>query len=720
MTNLASMSKKKQNTRDSRKPRNLRAEVLDVFKQQPHKPLNYKQVASSMGVYDDQVRTLIMTVIEELAEAEKLDSAGRGKYVWNQPADKGIEGTIEITKFGRGFVLVDGQEKDIPIAKGDTGTALYGDRVEVVYSSFRKKRTARVQRVISRAKDQFVCIFDQKRNVTFGLPTDQRTHIDFFIPPAYGLDAKHGEKVVVELLGWDDPRENPVGKVVEVLGMPGDNDVEMHSIMIEYGLPYHFPSEVLYDADRIPKQITSKDIASRRDFRDVLTFTIDPYDAKDFDDALSLKQLENGNWEIGVHIADVSHYLRPGTILEEEALKRATSVYLVDRTIPMLPEVLSNELCSLRPNEDKLCFSAVFEMNNDSVVLNSWFGRTVIHSDRRFTYEEAQEMIEGAEGDHKEAILTLDDLAKKLRAKRFKAGGIDFNTEEVKFKLDEMGKPVGVFIKRMKDANKLIEDFMLLANVKVAERVGRPQVGKPSMFVYRIHDLPDIEKLKNLREFAGRFGYEMPKPNKENAESSIRELVSKIEGTPEQDVIKNMAIRSMAKAEYSTHNIGHYGFAFDFYTHFTSPIRRYPDVMVHRLLQHYLDGGASLGAEEYDKKCRHSSEREKKAAEAERASIKYKQVEFLMTRIGETFKGILSGVTARGLYVEIIENKCEGMVSLDSLYDDDYYYDEAKLCLRGRSTGKEYHFGDEIVVTVSGANLQKRQLDFKIADVYSV
>lgn len=720
MTNLASMSKKKQNTRDSRKPRNLRAEVLEVFKQQPHKPLNYKQVASSMGVYDDQVRVLIMNVIEELAEAEKLDSAGRGKYVWNQPEHAGIEGTIEITKFGRGFVIVDGQESDIPIAKGDTGTAFYGDRVEVVFSSFRKKRTARVQRVISRAKDQFVCIFDQKRNVTFGLPTDQRTHIDFFIPPPYTLDAKNGEKVVVELLGWDDPRENPVGKVVEVLGMPGDNDVEMHSIMIEYGLPYHFPSEVLYDADRIPKDITAKDIASRRDFRDVLTFTIDPYDAKDFDDALSLKKLENGNWEVGVHIADVSHYLRLGTILEEEALKRATSVYLVDRTIPMLPEVLSNELCSLRPNEDKLCFSAVFEMNNDAVVMNSWFGRTVIHSDRRFTYEEAQEMIEGAEGDHKEAILTLDDLAKKLRAKRFKAGGIDFNTEEVKFKLDEAGKPIGVFIKRMKDANKLIEDFMLLANVKVAERIGRPSIGKPSMFVYRIHDLPDIEKLKNLREFAGRFGYEMPKPNKENAESSIRELVSKIEGTPEQDVIKNMAIRSMAKAEYSTHNIGHYGLAFDFYTHFTSPIRRYPDVMVHRLLQHYLDGGASLGAEEYEKKCRHSSEREKKAAEAERASIKYKQVEYLMTRIGETFKGILSGVTARGLYVEIIENKCEGMVSLDSLYDDDYYYDEAKLCLRGRSSGREYHFGDEIVVTVTGANLQKRQLDFKIADVYSV
>lgn len=719
MTNLASMSKKKQNTRDSRKPRNLRAEILDVFKQQPHKPLNYKQVASSMGVYDDQVRTLIMTVIEELAEAEKLESAGRGKYVWNQPDRAGIEGVIEITRFGRGFVIVDGQEKDIPIAKGDTGTALYGDRVEVVFSTFRKKRTARVQRVISRAKDQFVCIFDQKRNITFGLPTDQKVHIDFFIPPAYVLDAKQGEKVVVELLGWDDPRENPVGKVVEVLGMPGDNDVEMHSIMIEYGLPYHFPTEVLYDADRIPKAITEKDIASRRDFRDVLTFTIDPYDAKDFDDALSLKKLENGNWEIGVHIADVSHYLRLGTILEDEALKRATSVYLVDRTIPMLPEVLSNELCSLRPNEDKLCFSAVFEMNNDAVVLNSWFGRTIIHSDRRFTYEEAQEMIEGAAGDHKEAILTLDDLAKKLRAKRFKAGGIDFNTEEVKFQLDEMGKPIGVYIKRMKDANKLIEDFMLLANVKVAERIGRPPVGKPSMFVYRIHDLPDIEKLKNLREFAGRFGYEMPKPNKENAESSIRELVSKIEGTPEQDVIKNMAIRSMAKAEYSTHNIGHYGLAFDFYTHFTSPIRRYPDVMVHRLLQHYLDGGASLSAEDYEKKCRHSSEREKKAAEAERASIKYKQVEFLMTRIGETFKGILSGVTARGLYVELIENKCEGMVSLDSLYDDDYYYDEVKLCLRGRSTGREYHFGDEIMVTVSGANLMKRQLDFKIADVYT-
>ncbi|MFM1931194.1 MAG: hypothetical protein RL226_497, partial [Bacteroidota bacterium] len=378
------MSKRKQPRKNKGNPTNLRSAVLDVFKQQPHKPLNYKQVASSMGVYDDQLRMLILAIIEEMHANEQLQSDGRGKFAYHPPQQTGVEGTIEITRFGRGFVIVEGQEKDIQISKGDTGVALYGDRVEVVFSSFRRKRVARVKRVIQRARTRFVCLIEQKKNTTFGLPTDQRLHVDFFIPPQYLNGAKHGEKVVVEFLGWDNPNDNPVAEVVEVLGLPGNNDVEMHAIMVEYGLPYHFPEEVLSEADRIPKEITAQDVAERRDFREVLTFTIDPYDAKDFDDALSIRSLPNGMWEIGVHIADVSHYLKPGTLLEEEALKRATSVYLVDRTIPMLPEVLSNELCSLRPHEDKLCFSAVFEMTDDAIVKNAWFGRTIIHSDRRF------------------------------------------------------------------------------------------------------------------------------------------------------------------------------------------------------------------------------------------------------------------------------------------------------------------------------------------------
>ena len=541
--------------------------------------------------------------------------------------------------------------------------------------------------------------------------------MDFFIPNASAGEAKHGDKIVVEMDSWEDASDSPIGRVVEVLGDPGDNDVEMHAIMIEYGLPYHFPEEVTLEADNIPKEITEKEVKKRRDVRDVLTFTIDPHDAKDFDDALSMRTLENGNYEVGVHIADVTHYMRPGTLLEEEAFKRATSVYLVDRTVPMLPEVLSNELCSLRPHEDKLCFSAIFEMDENAHVVNKWFGRTVIHSDRRFTYEEAQEVIETGKGDHAEAILKLDELAKKLRAERFKRGGIDFNTEEVKFELADDGRPVGVYVKVMKDSNKLIEDFMLLANVKVAERIGKVKGGKKApTFVYRIHDMPDVDKLRSLRDFVSRFGYRMPKPSRDNAEHVIKDLLKQVEGSAEEDVIKTMAIRSMAKAEYSTNNIGHYGLSFDFYSHFTSPIRRYPDVMVHRLLQHYLDGGDSAGADDYERKCSHSSDMEKKAAEAERASIKYKQVEFMASRIGETFKGIISGVTSWGIYVEVNETKCEGMVHKETMRDDHYVYDDEQKALFGKRTGQEYHFGDEVIIRVIGANMLKRQLDFELVN----
>lgn len=710
------MSKKRRNKdKKGGMRRDLRQEVMDVFIENPGKPMNYKQVAAAIGIKDDSMRDVIAAILEEEAERERLEMAGRGRYHLPATASNVVTGRIEITKYGRGFVIVDGFDTDLQVPRGETADALYGDRVEVAVSQNRKKRSARVVRVVERARKQYVCIYDEQKHLAFGLPTDQKIHIDFFLPSANRGEATHGDKVVIEIESWDDPGDSPVGKVVKVLGKPGNNDVEMHAIMIEYGLPYEFPEEVEDEADSISKVITAEEIAKRRDMRDILTFTIDPEDAKDFDDALSLRRLNGGMWEVGVHIADVTHYLRPGTLLEEEAFKRATSVYLVDRTVPMLPEILSNELCSLKPNEDKLCFSAVFEMDEDAEVKSSWFGRTVIHSDRRYAYEDAQEVIETGIGDNADAILKLHDLAVKLRERRFKRGGIDFDTEEVKFILDEDGKPTGVYVKEMKEANKLIEDFMLLANIKVAERVGKVAKDQEApTFVYRVHDRPEVDRLIKLREFANRFGYKMPNPTPENAEVSIKNLLKAVEGTPEEDIIKVMAIRTMAKAEYSVNNIGHYGLSFPFYSHFTSPIRRYPDVMVHRLLQHYLDGGASVNEVDYQFKCKHSSDQEKKASEAERASIKYKQVEFLLSRIGENFRGMISGVTSWGIYVELEGNKCEGMVRLETMKDDHYLFDDERMCLIGKRTGKEFQFGDQVTIRVVGADLMKRQLNFEL------
>lgn len=710
--------KKKKNKHGSKKAKafkkDLRKEIFQIFKSHPKKPLNHKQVASTLGIKDGGIRGLIQAILDEEASAGKLKEESRGKYVLAHVPKQTIEGTIQITKYGRGFLIVEGQSVDTPIPRGETGTALWGDRVEVVMAPHARKPKGRVVKVIERARKQYVCILEAAKRNYFGIPTDPKIHVDFFIPHENLNGAEPGQKVVVEMESWDDPADSPVGNVVEVLGHPGDNNVEMHAILVEFGLPYTFEDEVLSDADKIPKEITPKDIQSRRDMRKTATFTIDPADAKDFDDALSIKALENGNFEVGVHIADVSHYLQPGTILDDEAFERATSVYLVDRTIPMLPEVLSNELCSLRALEDKLCFSAVFELDIKGDLKNEWFGRTVIHSNKRFTYEEAQEVIETGKGDFKDEILQLDAMAKAMRKTRFQKGGIDFNTEEVKFKLAEDGKPLGVYIKVMKDSNKLIEDFMLLANTRVANAVGNPKKGEPKTFVYRVHDKPDPEKLNSLRQFALHFGYRMPKPTVNNAEKLIRELLKEVQGKPEEDTIKVMAIRSMAKAEYSTHNIGHFGLAFDFYTHFTSPIRRYPDVMVHRLLQRYLDGGSSVGEEVFEQKCRHSSDREKRAAEAERASIKYKQVEFLMSKVGEHFEGVVSGLTDHGIYVELTENKCEGRVSVELLRGDYYRFDQERYELRGQRTGTTFRLGDKLEIKVIGADLMKRQLDFEL------
>ena len=704
-------------------PKQLRKEILAIFKRQPNKQLNHKQVASTMGILNHEMRRMVMTILEEMGKSGQLESLGRGKFVLAQmqEEDRAI-GTIQITKFGRGFVMMpDG--KEVAVSKGFTGTAFWGDTVEIDWIRQGRRQTPRVARVVERLREQYVVILEQVREYAFGYPSDQRLHANFFIPAGNLNGAKDGQKVIIEMVSWENPEDGPVGRVVEVLGKPGDHEVEMHAILAEYGLPFAFPDHVTAAAEAIPHAVPADELARRRDFRKVTTLTIDPVDAKDFDDALSLQKLPNGHWEIGVHIADVTHYLQPGTVLDEEARQRATSVYLVDRTIPMLPEVLSNDLCSLRPNEDRLAFSAVFEMDKEARIKKEWFGRTVIHSDRRFAYHEAQERIESGEGDYAEEVKTLHQLALQLRDRRFADGGIDFNTEEVKFELDEAGKPLRVVIKRMTDANRLIEDFMLLANVRVSRFLANPKRkdGGPEeasrTAVYRIHDRPDPERLSQLRTFVAKFGLDMPKISPENGESALRNLLQAAGGNTAENVIKTMAIRSMAKAEYSTQNIGHYGLAFPYYTHFTSPIRRYPDVMVHRLVQHYLDGAASPEPASFMVMCQHAGNMEKRAAEAERASIKYKQVEFLMTRLGETFYGIVNGVVPKGLFVEIEENKCEGFVPKDDLPHDQYVFDEDRQALVGARKGRSYAMGDRIAIRVVSADLAKRQLNFDIPEV---
>jgi len=691
--------------------------VLDVFEQNGNTPLNYKQVSAKLNVRDPESRETIFEILKDEVFSGALKELSPGKFQLLE-LKTFIEGKVDLTNDGSAFIVTDDEfESDIFVAPRKLRNALNGDRVKVyVYAKSKgKHKEGEVIEILQRAKTEFTGIVKLSERFAFFVPDDRKMMHDIFIPMNQLNGAKNGIKAVAEITDWPSDAKNPIGRIKHILGAQGENDTEMNAILAEYGFPLSFPAEVEHEADEIPEIITEQEIAKRRDFRDILTFTIDPFDAKDFDDAISFKRLDNGNYEIGVHIADVSHYIIPDSALDKEALDRATSVYLVDRVIPMLPERLSNGLCSLRPKEDKLCFSAVFEMDKEANIITEWYGKTIIHSDRRFTYEEVQEIIEAKAGDHVDEILKLNELAYILRARKFKNGAISFETTEVKFILDATGKPTGVYVKERKDAHKLIEDFMLLANRKVAEYVSKLGKGKHKYtFVYRAHDSPKPESLANFAKFAERFGYKINTKSDKETAKSLNFLMEDVEGKKEQNVLTQLAIRSMAKAIYTTKASSHYGLAFDHYTHFTSPIRRYPDVMVHRLLFHYLNGGQSANAEHYEELCKHSSQMEKKAADAERASVKYKQAEYLRDQVGNIFSGVISGVTEWGMYVEIIENKCEGMIRLRDISDDFYTLDEKNYAIIGQRKKKVYQLGDEVKIRVKNVDLTKKQIDFSL------
>jgi ribonuclease R len=691
--------------------------VLDIFEQNGNTPLNYKQVSAKLNVRDPDAKYTILDILKEEAFKQTLKEVTPGKFQLIE-LKTFVEGKVDLTNDGSAFIVTDdADENDIFVAPRKLRNALNGDRVKVyVYAKSKGKRQeGEVIEILQRAKMEFTGIVKLSDRYAFFIPDDRKMMHDIFIPMGELNGAKNGIKAVAEITDWPAQAKNPVGRIKHILGAQGENDTEMNAILAEYGFPLSFPKEVEQDAEEISADITPQEVAKRRDFRDVVTFTIDPFDAKDFDDAISFKILDNGNYEVGVHIADVSHYIIPDSALDKEAFDRGTSVYLVDRVIPMLPERLSNGLCSLRPNEDKLCFAAVFELDKQANIQNEWFGKTVINSNRRFTYEEAQEVIETKEGDFKNEILKLNELAYILRDRKFKNGAISFETTEVKFLLDDKGKPTGVYVKERKDAHKLIEDYMLLANRKVAEFVSKKGKGKQKYtFVYRAHDSPKPDALASFANFAARFGYKINTKSDKETAKSLNYLMDDVVGKKEANVLTHLAIRSMAKAIYTTKSSSHYGLAFDHYTHFTSPIRRYPDVMVHRLLQYYLDGGQSVNADHYEKMCQHASAMEKKAADAERSSVKYKQAEFLKDQVGSVYSGVISGVTEWGMYVEIIENKCEGMIRLRDISDDFYTLDEKNYAIIGQRKKKVYQLGDEVKIRVKTVDLTKKQIDFSL------
>ena len=729
------MSRRKKSKKKSSNS-NLTQSILTALRKQNSKPINYKQIASILGVRDSSSRNLIIKKIKKLQSEEKIEEVSRGKYIIKASKNY-YTGIADVTSRGQAYIVIEELEEDIFVSQKNINHALHGDIVEVYI--FKRNRGGKsegeITKILERKKTDFVGVIQIQERFAFVECQDTKMYTDIFISKENINNAKNGDKVLVEIESWPEKAGSPYGKVLKILGKPGEHNTEIHSILAQFGLPYEFEKEVEDYANSIDTTIKEVEIKKRRDMRSDLTFTIDPKDAKDFDDALSFKNLEDGTYEIGIHIADVSHYLLPGTILDDEAYERATSVYLVDRVVPMLPEVLSNNACSLRPNEEKFTFSAVFKINNKAEIINQWFGRTVTYSDARFAYEEAQFIIEketinegktvnipsgisitGKPYEVKnkiaKAILKLNELAKILRKKRMKNGAISFDKVEVKFHLDKDNNPEGVYFKESKDANKLIEEFMLLANRSVAEFIGKQSTKKT--FIYRVHDEPDDEKIAALQNIIRQFGYKIDTRDRKTTSNSLNTLLKDVQGKKEQNLVDTLAIRSMSKALYTTQNIGHYGLAFDYYTHFTSPIRRYPDVMVHRLLQFYLDQETSANKEQFEEKCRHSSEMESLAAQAERASIKYMQVKYMHDHQDQNFLGVISGVTDWGIYVEIINNKCEGMVRLQEMKDDHYTFHKEEFAAVGDRTKNSYQLGDEVYVQVKNADLVRKQLDFKM------
>ncbi len=697
----------------------LAALLIDFFHAKPNETLSMKYIFSELRLTTHPQKMLCVDILHDLLDDDYISEIEKGKFRLTNHGTEMV-GTFQRKSNGKNSFIPEEGGDPIFVAERNSAHAMNNDKVKITFYAKRKNREAEgeVIEILERANDTFVGTLEVAKSYAF-LVTENRTLAnDIFIPKDKLKGGKTGDKAIVKVTEWPDKAKNPIGQVIDILGQAGDNTTEMHAILAEFGLPYVYPKAVETAAYKIPAEISAEEIAKREDFRKVTTFTIDPKDAKDFDDALSIRKLKDGLWEVGVHIADVTHYVKEGSIIDKEAEKRATSVYLVDRTIPMLPERLCNFICSLRPNEEKLAFSVIFDITEKGEVRDSRIVHTVINSDRRFTYEEAQQIIETKEGDFKEEVLTLDTIAKALREKRFSAGAINFDRYEVKFEIDEKGKPISVYFKESKDANKLVEEFMLLANKTVAEKIGCvPKNKKAKVLPYRIHDLPDPEKLENLSQFIARFGYKVrTSGTKTDISKSINHLLDDIHGKKEENLIETVSIRAMQKARYSTHNIGHYGLAFEYYTHFTSPIRRFPDMMVHRLVTKYMDGGRSVSEAKYEDLCDHSSNMEQIAANAERASIKYKQVEFMSERLGQIYDGVISGVTEWGLYVELNENKCEGLVPVRDLDDDYYEFDEKNYCLRGRRKNKIYSLGDAITVRVARANLEKKQLDFELIE----
>jgi len=718
----------KRRKNNKRSVKNYSQSILTILKSDRKQAFNHKQIAAKLKLNDASSRNQIIKNLHKLAGQKEIEEVELGKFQIVTSTEYFV-GTVDMASRGNAYVISEDFEEDIFIASNNMNKALHGDTVELYVYKRKKngKHEGEITQIIERARSEYVGVIQLNEKFAFVVPDSNKMPVDIFVPISKTLKAEDGDKVLVRLEEWPDKADCPNGTILKLLGKPGDHNTEIHSILAEYGLPYEFPHEVEVFANNIDTSITEEEIAKRRDMRSTLTFTIDPKDAKDFDDALSFKLLENGNYEIGIHIADVSHYVQEGTILDDEAYERATSVYLVDRVVPMLPEVLSNNACSLRPLEEKYTFSAVFELNTKAGIENQWFGRTVTYSDARFAYEEAQHIIETencnipdeiaikgkaykADKRIKDAILKLDELAKIMRSKRMKNGAISFDKSEVKFNLDATNNPVGVFFKTSKDANKLIEEFMLLANKKVSEFIGKQN--PPKTFIYRVHDEPDNQKLAGLQRIVSQFGHQLNFKTRATTTQSLNTLLKDVKGTKEQNLVDTLTIRCMSKAVYSTKNIGHYGLAFKYYSHFTSPIRRYPDVMAHRLLQYYLEGNKSTNEGVYEEKCKHSSNMEYLATKAERDSIKYMQVKYMQDHKEDTFLGVISGVTEWGMYVEIIENKCEGMVRIRDIKGDFYRFDADEFALIGERTKTKYQLGDEVEVRVKNADLVKKQLDF--------